>query len=91
MQYYDDIIKFAKSLHYLKIKEKKALNIMGWNAPEWIIAWHGGMFNNNIVTGVYTTNSPTACVYQAQHSEAQAIIVDTQERLERYLSIIDEL
>ena len=43
---------------------------MGWNSPEWVIAFYGGMFNNNIVTGVYTTNSPPACLYQAQHSEA---------------------
>ena len=69
-EYYENVIKFAKSAHYLGIEDRKGINIMGWNSPEWVFAFYGGMFNNNIVTGVYATNSPPACLYQAQNSEA---------------------
>lgn len=43
---------------------------MGFNAPEWAIAFFGSIFANNIPSGVYTTNNSEACFYQANHSEA---------------------
>jgi len=52
---------------------------MGYNAPEWVIAWFGAMFHNNVVTGAYITNAADACLYQAEHSEAQVIVVDTRD------------
>jgi long-chain-fatty-acid--CoA ligase ACSBG len=71
--------------------ERKAVNIMGINSPEWAIAFYGAIFNNNVITGVYITNGATACQYQAQNSEAQVIIVDNLEQLKLYMSIIDKL
>jgi long-chain-fatty-acid--CoA ligase ACSBG len=44
-----------------------------------------------VVSGVYTTNGPEACIYQAEHSEAQVIVVDTLAQLKLYFSIIDKL
>jgi long-chain-fatty-acid--CoA ligase ACSBG len=64
---------------------------MGYNAPEWAIACYGAMFHNNIITGVYITNEPAACQYQAQHSEAEVIVVDTEQQLRTYLSFADTL
>ena len=78
-EYYNDILSFAKGLAHLGIDERKAINIMGFNAPEWAIAFYGSVFHNNVVSGVYITNGPAACQYQAHHSEAQVIVVDTEE------------
>lgn len=64
---------------------------MGFNAPEWAIACYGAIFHNNIITGVYITNEPAACQYQAQHSEAEVIVVDTEQQLRTYLSLADTL
>ena len=52
---------------------------MGVNGPEWFIAAHGAMLHNNVFSGVYITNSADACQYQAEHSEAEVIVVDTLE------------
>ena len=52
---------FAKSLHALGIDSWKSVNIMGFNSPEWAIAFYGSIFHNNIVSGVYTTNGAQAC------------------------------
>lgn len=69
-QYWELTRAFAKSLHELGVHERKAVNIMGFNAPEWAIAFYGSIFHNNVVSGVYITNGRAACKYQALHSEA---------------------
>jgi long-chain-fatty-acid--CoA ligase ACSBG len=55
-QYYNDAISFAKSLTAIGASERKAVNIMGFNSPEWAITFFGSLFHNNIATGVYITN-----------------------------------
>jgi long-subunit acyl-CoA synthetase (AMP-forming) len=50
-------------MHVLGINERKSVNVMGHNAPEWTIAFIGGIFYNSISTGVYSTNMPDACLY----------------------------
>lgn len=64
-QYWEQCRAFAKSLHEIGVQERKAVNIMGFNCPEWCIAFFGAIFHNNIVSGVYITNGPDACKYQA--------------------------
>lgn len=73
--------KFAKSLDQLGVDERSCVNIMGFNSPEWAIAYFGGILHNNILSGVYTTNGAEACKYQASHSRAQVIVVDTIAQL----------
>lgn len=69
-QYYRDSMAFAKSLHFLGVDQRKSVNIMGFNSPEWAISYQGSMLHNNVVSGVYTTNGAEASHYQAEHSEA---------------------
>ena len=84
-------MSFAKSLHFIGVDSRKAVNIMGFNSPEWAIAYFGSMMHNNVVSGVYTTNGADACQYQAEHSEAQVIVVESINHLKMYLSIIDQI
>jgi len=60
-EYYNDSISFAKSLQYLGVDERKSVNIMGFNSPEWVISLFGSIFHNNVVSGLYITNGPDAC------------------------------
>jgi len=84
-------MSFAKSLHKIGVDSRKSVNIMGFNCPEWAIAYYGSMMHNNVVSGVYTTNGADACQYQAEHSEAQVIVVETINHLKIYMSIIDQI
>jgi long-chain-fatty-acid--CoA ligase ACSBG len=76
---------FAKSCAYLKVQEKTSVGIMGFNTPEWAIAFTGGIMNNSVVTGIYSTNAPEACLYQAEHAECEVIVVESTEMLNRFL------
>jgi long-chain-fatty-acid--CoA ligase ACSBG len=60
----------------LDINERKSVNIIGFNSPEWVIAFFGAIFANTIPSGVYTTNTPDACFYVAEHSEAEVVICE---------------
>lgn len=81
-QYLNDVLAFSKSLYKIGLRERAVVNIMGFNAPEWVISLHGTLFLNGIQSGVYTTNNADACQYQAEHSGAEAIFVDTLQQFE---------
>ena len=57
---------------------------MGFNSPEWVIAFIGGVMYNCVGTGIYSTNAAEACLYQADHSEAEIICVETNDMLKRF-------
>lgn len=50
-------------MHHLGVTERSSVNIMGHNAPEWTIAFMGGVHANCVSTGIYITNLPEACFY----------------------------
>mgnify|MGYP000940581033 CR=1 FL=1 len=54
--YFRDAFAFARSLQHIGIDERKAVNIMGFNSPEWFISFFGSILHNNVVSGVYITN-----------------------------------
>lgn len=73
-KYFEECIKFAKSLIFHGYKSFNAVNIIGFNAPEWCIAYFGSIFVQCIPVGIYTTNSGAVCEYIARHSQAKVII-----------------
>ena len=83
-QYQADAFAFAKACHALGLQERKCINIMGHNSPEWVITFMGGVIFNNVVSGVYPTNNADACLYQADHSEAEIIVVDSLDQAKKY-------
>lgn len=83
-EYKDEAFAFAKSLAKKKVTERSAVAIMGFNSPEWVISLVGGVSYNCVVTGIYATNTPEACFYQIDHSEAEVIVVENNEYLKRF-------
>lgn len=90
-QYYMEAMKFAKSLVKLNVSQRSSVNILGFNSPEWFFSFMGAIMANSIASGIYLTNGPDACHYQADHSEAEVIVVDTNEQLKKFTSQLDKL
>ena len=44
----------------------------------------GGLLYNSVATGIYSTNAPDACHYQVEHSDAEVIVVETNDMLKRF-------
>lgn len=74
----------------LGLTAHSAVNIIGFNSPEWNISFFGSIFASYLPVGIYTTNSPEACKYIVLHSEAELIVAEDEEQLKKFLSIWDE-
>ncbi len=45
-EYFDYAKNFAKAITKAGVRERAAVAIMGFNAPEWIFSFMGGILNN---------------------------------------------
>jgi len=86
-QYFDDVTESAKALIELGLEPNKSVAILGNNSPEWFSCAVGAVFAGGVVTGVYTTNTPDAVLYQLRHSQANIAVVDSDAQLQKILQV----
>ena len=70
---------FAKALVHLKVTERSAVCIMGFNCPEWVIADVGAMMIGAVPAGIYQTCSAPEVEYILNHSEAPIVFLENAE------------
>uniref|UniRef100_A0A4W3KC00 Long-chain-fatty-acid--CoA ligase ACSBG2 n=1 Tax=Callorhinchus milii TaxID=7868 RepID=A0A4W3KC00_CALMI len=90
-QYYDECRNAAKSFVKLGLERFHGVGILGFNSPEWFIADIGAILAGGLAVGIYTTNSPEACHYVAENSEANILVVENNKQLQKILQIQDQL
>jgi len=66
------------------VTPRSSVAIMGFNSPEWIFTFVGTILYNCVSTGIYSTNAPDACHYQADHSESEVIVIENNDMLKRF-------
>jgi len=84
-QYWHDCMSFGKTLLHLNVGAFKVVNVIGFNSPEWLIANTGAMMASAIAAGIYTTNTPEACFYIAEHSKAEVIVCEGNKQLAKFV------
>ncbi|KAK7121315.1 hypothetical protein R3I93_022413 [Phoxinus phoxinus] len=90
-EYYHHSRMAAKSFLKLGLERFHSVAILGFNSAEWFIAAIGTVFAGGIMAGIYTTNSPDACLYVATDSRANVIVVENQKQLDKILQIKNKL
>ncbi|XP_067888550.1 long-chain-fatty-acid--CoA ligase ACSBG2-like isoform X2 [Heterodontus francisci] len=90
-QYYNACRKAAKSFLKLGLQRFHGVGILGFNSPEWLIANIGAILAGGLTVGIYSTNSPEACKYVAQHCEANILVVENQMQLLKILEVRSHL
>jgi long-chain-fatty-acid--CoA ligase ACSBG len=65
-----------------------AVNIIGFNAPEWVIAFFGSLFARCLPVGVYTTNNAASCHYIAEHSECVLVVAEDHSQVQKYIPLL---
>jgi long-subunit acyl-CoA synthetase (AMP-forming) len=90
-EYRDDVRLAAKGLIALGLEPGKAVTLIGFNCPQWLIADLAAIHAGGIPVGIYTTNSNEQCQYIAEHSDANIAVVDDREQLAKFLAIRDQL
>lgn len=90
-EYYQSAKTFAKAVISTGATQRSGIAIMGYNSPEWIFTFTGGLMANSLVTGIYITNEPEACMYQINHSESEIVVVETATHLARIRANLDKM
>jgi len=85
--YYNDCMRFAKTLIHLGADKFKIVNILGFNSPEWLIANCGAMFAGCIAAGIYASNTAEACHYISEHSKAEVVCLEDNKQLAKYATL----
>jgi long-chain-fatty-acid--CoA ligase ACSBG len=90
-EYRGEVDAFAKALLSLGVSKFDMINIIGFNAPEWLFANYGAIAAGCVPAGVYATNRPDACKYIGSHSKAKIVVVEGVKQLEKYYEISKDL
>lgn len=91
IDYYNSVMKVAKSLVSYGIDRFAGVAIHGFNSNEWFISHLASIFSGAISTGIYPTNTSETCGYILNQANVQIVFVDTLDQLKKYTSIKDNI
>src|SRR5215213_4414478 len=83
--------EFATALLSLNLKPRGPICILMGNVPEWPISDIGTIMAGGVGVGLYPTSSAEQIAYIINHSDAEFVLVDTREQLQKVLSVRDQL
>jgi long-chain-fatty-acid--CoA ligase ACSBG len=86
-QYATDCQRFARALIKHDVALYRIVNVIGFNSPEWLMANMGAILAGCIAAGIYTTNTPPACEYISEHSQAEVVVCEGNVQLKKYKDI----
>lgn len=90
--YYGNVKDLALGLvQSLGFKQGDKLAIIGENKPDWLFAELAAQSVGGIAVGVYQESLPSEVSYMLNHCEANIVIVEDQELVDRLLKIEDEI
>jgi len=90
-QYLADVRKGARALMTLGVEQHDTVSIFGFNAPEWLISEIAAMFAGAKASGIYPQDTPDQIQYKSFHSNTSVAVVDTEESLNKYLEVVEDL
>lgn len=82
-------MRVARSLVALGLPEFAGVNLIGFNAPEWVMGFNGSSFARCVPVGIYTTNSKDVCEYIVKHSETRVVIAENRELAKKYFDLLE--
>src|SRR5678816_2101784 len=82
---------FATALLSFDLQPRGSICILMGNVPEWPISDIGTIMAGGVGVGLYPTSSAEQIAYIINHSDAEFVLVDSQEQLQKLLSIRDQL
>ena len=82
---------FGTALLSHGLKRGGSVCILMGNVPEWPISDIGTIMAGGVGVGLYPTSSAEQIAYIINHSDAEFVLVDSREQLQKLLSIRDQL
>lgn len=82
---------FATALLSFDLKRGGSVCILMGNVPEWPIGDIGTIIAGGVGVGLYPTSSAEQIAFIIDHSDAEFVLVDSREQLQKVLSVRDQL
>lgn len=89
--YYEEAIRFAKSCVKIGMNPLEVAGLIGFNSAEYFFGLHGCWMAGCVPAGIYTTNSPDACHYVLNHSDARICVCQGGKNAMKIASIRESL
>src|SRR6185436_1073621 len=86
-----ETFEFATALLSFDLKCGGSVCILMGNVPEWPISDIGTIIAGGAGVGLYPTSSAEQIAYIIDHSDAEFVLVDSREQLQKVLSVRDQL
>ncbi|HEX5875938.1 MAG TPA: long-chain fatty acid--CoA ligase [Pyrinomonadaceae bacterium] len=90
-QFGEETLDFATALLSFELKRGGSVCILMGNVPEWPISDIGTIAAGGVGVGLYPTSSAEQIAFIINHSDAEFVLVDSREQLEKVLSVRDQL
>jgi len=90
-QFGQDVNSFACALIHHDLDEYSSVMIQGFNSYEWVVSHFATIMAGGISSGVYTSNLVEICKYMIDDCNAQIIIVENLEQLNKYKDMVGDL
>ncbi|HEX6648931.1 MAG TPA: AMP-binding protein, partial [Pyrinomonadaceae bacterium] len=87
----EETFDFGTALLSLDLKRGGTVCILMGNVPEWPISDIGTIIAGGVGVGLYPTSSAEQIAYIIDHSDAEFVLVDSREQLQKVLSVRDQL
>ena len=87
----EEAFDFATALLSLGLKPRGSVCILMGNVPEWPISDIGTIMAGGVGVGLYPTSSAEQIAYIINHSDAEFVLVDSREQLQKVLSVREQL
>ena len=72
------------------LNSKDVAIIMGFNSPQWLIAFHGTIQAGGVVAGSYLTNKTDTCKYLVNNSNAKLAFVESWKQGIKFLDDLED-
>eukprot|EP00750_Incisomonas_marina_P014834 INCI17894.1.p1 GENE.INCI17894.1~~INCI17894.1.p1 ORF type:complete len:802 (-),score=146.16 INCI17894.1:357-2762(-) len=89
-QYHDDVTSVAKSLMHVGVQQHDAVNIWGFNSPQWVMAEMGAIFAGAKAAGIYPTDTPSQVLYKIRQSGSAAVFVEDERKLKAVMGLLND-
>jgi len=90
-QYYDIVWKAAKSLIAIGVQPHDAVNVYGFNSPEWFFSQMAAIFVGGKVAGIYPNDNAAQVQFKSLHSGGTVAMVENASKLKKFADNIDKL
>lgn len=90
-QYYKDCRKVARAFVDLGMTKLDAVNIYGFNSPEWFMSLFGAILGGGVAAGIYPTDTPEQVFFKARHSGSVIAVVETAKQAKIFAKYADKL